>query len=475
MLSFKNIYKDDDNLVIIVKKDKIRDFDFLDDRENGHLRDKVENKEFSIDINHYTRRVFIRVVDENPSEKNYLEKFRLIGSKLTGTLNEYKISSVFIANPDVGSREVLALAEGMILSNYQFLKYRKNAGDKKNSLSEIYISPESIKEEELKEINILCQAVSKARDLVNEPLSHLSAVKLSEEAEKLGKEAGFSVEVLNKPRIEALGMGGLLAVNRGSIDPPTFSIMEWKPENAVNDKPVVIVGKGVVYDTGGISLKPSSSMDTMKSDMSGAAAVISTMFVIASLKIPVHVIGLVPATDNMPDGKARVPGDIINMYDGTTVEVLNTDAEGRLILADGMAYAKKFNPGLVMTIATLTGSAANAIGKYGSVMMGTAEQKMMSEVVKAGEEVYERVAWFPFWPEYDELLKSDIADLKNIGGKEAGAITAGKFLSNFTDTPFIHIDIAGTAYLSSNDGYRLKGGTGTGVRLLFQFLKGMNL
>jgi leucyl aminopeptidase len=307
---------------------------------------------------------------------------------------------------------------------------------------------------------------------VNEPLSYLTAQTLSKEIEALGSKNGFKVEVFNKKKIEALKMGGILAVNRGSQDPPTFSILEYKSAQAKNSEPIVLVGKGVVYDTGGMSLKPTAgSMDSMKSDMGGAAAVIGAINAAAKAELPIHVIGLIPATDNRPGENAYVPGDVVKMYDGSTVEVLNTDAEGRMLLADALAYAKNYKPKVVVDLATLTGAAAMAIGRFGVVAMGTAGDQEFSKLDLAGKECYERVAHFPFWDEFDELLKSTIADQKNIGGREAGAITAGKFLEHFTDYPWIHVDIAGPAFLNSSDHYRSQGGTGVGVRLMYQFLK----
>jgi leucyl aminopeptidase len=322
------------------------------------------------------------------------------------------------------------------------------------------------------ELESLCAAVYWARDLVNEPLSTLTAVELSKEIEKMGKDAGFDVEVFHKKKIESLRMGGLLAVNKGSVDPPTFSILTWKPEKAKNKKPIVLVGKGVVYDTGGLSLKPThDSMDYMKCDMAGAAAVAATLYAIAKNKLPIHVVGLIPATDNRPDGNAYVPGDVVRMYDGTTVEVLNTDAEGRMILADALAWSDKLDPALVIDVATLTGAAHAAIGKYGIVAMGNADRKEMEDLKVSGDKVFERIAEFPFWDDYAELLKSEVADLKNIGGRYAGAITAGKFLEHFTESPYIHLDIAGPSFLKVRDSYRGTGGSGTAVRLLYDFLK----
>jgi leucyl aminopeptidase len=288
----------------------------------------------------------------------------------------------------------------------------------------------------------------------------------------MGKDAGFEVEVLNKAKITALKMGGLLAVNLGSIDPPTFTIMEYKPAGAKNKKPVVLIGKGVVYDTGGLSLKPTpNSMDMMKCDMAGAAAVAGAMYAVAKAKLPVHVIALVPATDNRPGENAYVPGDVITMYNGLTVEMLNADAEGRMILADALAYAQKYKPELVLDFATLTGAAIAAIGMSGLVVMGNADEKTKDQLKQSGFNTFERLAEMPFWDDYDDLIKSDIADMKNIGGPYAGSITAGKFLARYIDYPWMHFDIAGPAFLTAKDSYRPKGGTGVGVRLLFDYFK----
>lgn len=266
-------------------------------------------------------------------------------------------------------------------------------------------------------------------------------------------------------------MGGILAVNRGSIDPPTFTIMEYTPKKAINKKPIVLVGKGIVYDTGGLSLKPTAaSMDRMKSDMSGAALVSATMYAVAKMQLPLHVIALVPATDNRPGENAYTPGDVITMYSGTSVEVLNTDAEGRLVLADALHWAKRYKPELVMDFATLTGAAAAAVGEHGIVCMGTADDNTKESFKKSGARQYERLVEFPLWDEYGDMIKSDIADLKNIGGPTGGAITAGKFLQHFTDYPWMHFDIAGVSFATAKRGYMPSGGTAYGVRMLLDFL-----
>jgi leucyl aminopeptidase len=282
---------------------------------------------------------------------------------------------------------------------------------------------------------------------------------------------GIKVEVFNQKKIETLKMGGLLAVNRGSEEPATFTVMEYNPENAVNKQPLILVGKGVVYDTGGNSLKPTGSMKTMKSDMAGAAVAGTTLYAIAKAKLPVHVLALIPSTDNRINSNALVPDDIITISDGTTVEILNTDAEGRLILADALVYAKKFNPMLVIDLATLTGSAVAAIGTIGAVAMHNGCENFYETLSDCGFKNHERLVSFPMWDDYSEMLKSDIADIKQLGGKEAGAITAAKFLEHFTSYPWIHLDIAGPAFNEKADSYRGIGGTGFGVRLLFDFIK----
>jgi len=288
-----------------------------------------------------------------------------------------------------------------------------------------------------------------------------------------GKDAGYKVEILGKSKIKALKMGGLLSVNQGSTKDPTFSILEYKPAKAKNKKPIVLVGKGIVYDTGGLSLKPTlNSMDIMKCDMGGAAAVAGAIFAVAQAQLPVHIIGLVPATDNQPGPDAYGPGDVITMMDGTRVEVMNTDAEGRLVLADALAYARKLNPELTIDLATLTGSSMAAIGNYAAALMGSASDKVKTDFMNAGTNSWERLVEFPLWDDYENDLESDIADVKNLGSTPlAGVIIAGKFLERFTDYPWLHVDLAGPAFLPSSRGYLPKGGTGFGVNLLFNYFK----
>ena len=474
LLKASDFNKDNTNIYLVSEISHLPKGVF-DEKETEYISKRISEKNQNTVILNKLGHITIvcqHSTNGESTQEKLLEKYRKSGDSLLSILSEYKTESVSIVDASHLQSETLAFAEGMALGNYQFLKYRKDREEKESTLKKIEIVSPDITEKEISELNILCSAVYACRSLVNEPVSFLNAEKLALDFEVMSHAAGVKIEILNKQKIEALKMGGLLAVNFGSIDPPTFSIMEYKPENAVNSKPIVFVGKGVVYDTGGLSLKPTSSMDTMKCDMSGAAAVASAIFAIALAKLPVYVVALVPATDNRPDGNAYVPGDIITMMDGTTVEVLNTDAEGRLILADALTYAKKYDPLLVIDIATLTGAAEAALGRIGIAGMHNNAEKYFSQLVKSSFNVCERIAEFPFWDDYEELLKSEIADLKNIGGKFAGAITAGKFLQHFTEYPWIHLDIAGPAFIDKRDSYRTVGGTGVGVRLLFDFVKG---
>lgn len=400
------------------------------------------------------------------------EKNRRIAADTVEFLKQDKASEkIEILDFTSHKNEIASFLEGLLLANYRFDRHKTN---KKNGyvITDIDIISNQLDKKDLLTIDTLVDAVFHARDFVNEPHSHQTAEKLAKDAKALGDSVGIKTEILNKSKIKSLKMGGVLAVNKGSVDEPRFIIMEYKPKGAKNKKPIVLVGKGIVYDTGGMSLKSTAnSMDFMKADMGGAAAVIGGIYAIAKAKLPVHVVTLVPATDNRPGGNAYVPGDVITMHSGKTVEVLNTDAEGRLVLADALHYAKRYKPELVLDFATLTGAAAAAVGPHGVICMGTADKKEKEQLVRSGDEVCERLVEFPFWEDYDELIDSDIADIKNIGGNYGGAITAGKFLSHFVDYPWLHFDIAGSAFTHKKMHYIPKGGTGVGVRLLFQMIK----
>lgn len=405
-------------------------------------------------------------------EAQVWEYLRKKGHELLSWCNQFGMTDISIDGKIPDSWK-LALAEGLLLSSYAFDKYKNKKLQTRNTLKTVELLDFKDKEG-LRRIKILSEAVSWARDLVNEPPSKLSPQKLSKAFMEMGRKGGFSTEVLQKKQIESLKMGGIMAVNRGSIDPPTFTIMEFKPDNAINKKPFILVGKGVTFDSGGLNIK-TLSMELMKCDMAGAAAVAATIYAVAKSGLPIHVIALVPSTDNKTGPDALAPGDVIEMSDGTTVEVANTDAEGRLILADAIAYAQKYKPHFIVDAATLTGAAMRAIGYPGMVVMGTLGASEKSLLFKAGDSVHERVVEFPLWDEYAEEIKSPVADIKNLGSPLGGAITAGKFLQHFTKgIPWMHLDIAGPAFLEKKDSYRGQGGTGTGVRLLFTFLESLS-
>jgi leucyl aminopeptidase len=440
---------------------------FLNDDEKEYVQKQIKDDKTIVSINQLGRFVHVVNIKNEKDTNKATEDIRLLGDKLQALVKDETTVHVLFTIED--KEKALLLTEGLALANYTFTKHKTDP--KPNKLENIYLSNHDEIKEVVAELENTVAAVYFTRDLINEPFSHLTAKELAESAVQSGKENGMKVTVFNKKKIESLKMGGLLAVNKGSIDEPTFTIMEWNPKNASNKKPIVLVGKGIVYDTGGLSLKPTAnSMDLMKIDMGGAGTVIGAMQAIAANKVNKHVIALIPATDNRPSGNAYAPGDVITMYDGTTVEVLNTDAEGRMVLADALSFAKKYKPKLVIDLATLTGAAVAAIGHYGFVSMHEGAKEEHAELKKVGDEVHERLAEFPFWEDYGELIKSDIADIKNLGGPYGGAITAGKFLAHFADYPFIHIDLPGV-YSKAKYGYRGKGATGMGVRLLYQFIK----
>ena len=462
----KNTISKQDNYIILANKNtKLSSID-LNQNEKKYIKDQQKNNHEIIVLNQYLRKIIIVNPNKIDNKNLFIENIRGLGNKVYNELNS--INVVSIENLEIDKINLYAFIEGLSLSNYQFTNHKSKVKKVKDLTINIINNNNSVSNSELVNLNT---SVKLTKDLVNTPFSHLKATDLAKKAREAGKKSGFKTTIFNKKKIQSLKMGGLLAVNQGSLDEPTFSILEWKPKNAKNKKPIILVGKGIVYDTGGLSLKPTKGMDIMKVDMAGAGTVVGAMHAIASNKLPKHVIGLIPATDNRPSGNAYAPGDVVTMFNKLTVEVLNTDAEGRMILADALSYADKYNPELVIDLATLTGAAARAIGHFGIVSMHKNAGKYHDQLKESGNVTHERLAEMPFWDDYDTLLKSDVADIKNIGGPIAGAITAGKFLSNFINYPWIHLDIAGPAYVESSYGYRGKGATGMGVRLLYNFIK----
>ena len=366
-----------------------------------------------------------------------------------------------------------AWLEGLILADYRFDRYRSADPKRLPALQQLTVLTGRKKEQPALEAAVrqaegLCRGVLLARDLVNEPGNVKSPAYLAEQAQAMAKEVGLQCTVLDRPALEQEGCGALLGVAQGSVREPRLIVLHYR--GAGDERPVALIGKGVVFDAGGISLKPSEKMDQMKMDMAGGAAVLGTLQAAALLKLPINLVGIIPAVENLPSGSAIRPGDILTSLAGKTIEVLNTDAEGRLILADALTYAKRFEPREVIDVATLTGACIIALGHHAAAVLGN-NQGLIRQLQKAGEKSGERCWQLPLWNEYAEQIKSEVADLKNIGGRPAGTITAAAFLQHFAkDYRWAHIDIAGTAWQEKNSDYRPAGATGFGVRLLVEHL-----
>lgn len=409
-----------------------------------------------------------------------LDKIRQAAGTTTSTLRDMGISegaSVMdsIDIPLPLSERYQAYSEGALLALYQYQKYKTIPPEDQHELKALTLllsDKEELRpaQEAVKRGHIVGDAVYFTRDLVNTPSQDKTPTVLADTAKKLSRELGIQCKILSLPELKKLGMGGLLGVAQGSAQPPKFIILEYNAR-AKNQDTIVLVGKGITFDSGGICIKKAKDMDQMKSDMSGGAAVMGAMKAISRMKLPQHVVGLIPCAENMPSGSAIKPGDIIKFYSGKTAEVANTDAEGRLILADALAYAEKYKPSAVIDLATLTGSCVVALGTVVTGMLGNNEE-LKKRVKIAGEKSWERVWELPLWEEYQEQIKSDIADIKNVGGPYAGAITAACFLSKFTEKyPWVHLDIAGTSWCDKNSAYTQKGASGVGVRLLVQLVQ----
>lgn len=459
-----------DNLILLTDSPKKLPDGLFSPRETRFIAEQQKQKVEMIPFNRLDYWVVVQFVPTTKDSGQRLEDCRKAGDRIQQFLNEHKVTEITLFDIDQPVDETIAVAEGMALGSYQFFKYKSDR-EGLNTLDSIGIFSGKVGKREVADLNALVEGVEFTRDLVNEPNSYLTATAFAKEIEAAAGKAGISSELLSKKKLEALQMGGLLGVNKGSFEPPLFIILEYKPRKAVNRKPVVLVGKGIVYDTGGMNLKTESHMENMKTDMAGGAAVAGAMLAIARAKLPVYVVGLIPTTDNRPGPQAIVSGDILKMHNGMTVEVINTDAEGRLILADALSYAKRYDPLLAIDLATLTGSAVRAIGKRAIAGMQSDAAAAFEKLQHCGSEVYERIVELPLWDDYGDELKSQVADLKNLGGAEAGAIIAGKFLQKFTSYPYIHLDIAGPSFLEKRDSYRGQGATGVGVRLLVNFIK----
>jgi leucyl aminopeptidase len=367
--------------------------------------------------------------------------------------------------------QVEAIVTGGKLSTYKFRKHvSKKDEDTTFNQMEIICSKRVAKkvEKSAKQADIIADGVALAKDITNDSGMQVHPSSISLLAQETAKANGFKCKVLDEKTIEKKNMGGLYNVGKGSENPPRLVVMEY---GSKKHPTVAIVGKGMVFDSGGLSLKPSQGMEVMKSDKSGAAVVIGVMQAAAQLKLPIHLIGIAPLAENMPSGRSYKPGDVIYTMSGKSVEVLNTDAEGRLILADGLTYAHQYKPKYIIDIATLTGACMIALGSHAAGLIGN-DRTLIGNLAKAGESVGERLWELPLYDEYKEQMKSDIADIKNVGGRYGGCITAAAFLSSFVEGhKWAHIDIAGTAWSTENKGYLNKGATAFGVRLIVEFLR----
>ena len=383
--------------------------------------------------------------------------------------------------PDVSTLELAqAMTEGALLGTYQFTAYRTNSnGDDAGRVDRMtVIEPAAGAQADVKEGVrrglAAAEAASFVRDLCNHPSNVMTPSRIAAEARQISKERSVRLKILERRDAEKLGMGAFLGVARGSHEPPKFIVLEYSGapsrRNGRQRGPIVLVGKTITFDTGGISLKPAENMEQMKADMTGGAEVLAAVRAASRLRLPLHVIGILPATENMPGGRAIKPGDILKTLSGLTVEVQNTDAEGRLILADGLNYATRLKPSAIVDIATLTGACVVALGQFAIGMFGNNEP-LKSRIQRSGLKAGERVWEMPLWEDYFEQLKSDVADMRNIGGRGGGMITAALFLSKFVgDCPWVHLDIASTDWSERERAYIPKGPTGIGTRLLIQFL-----
>ena len=362
------------------------------------------------------------------------------------------------------------LVEGALLGSYRFDRLKSDK--KRINLAGIsfFTGTARIDQSVVTRAQVMTEGTILARDLANLPANLLTPAKLADEARKLGRKHGIPVEVLSENELKKLKMGALLSVGKGSENRPRMVVWNYKGGRA-KDAPIVFVGKGVTFDTGGISLKPVEKMGAMKGDMGAAGAVISLIPILGNLKPRVNVVGITPLVENMPSGSAYRPGDVLTVSDGKTIEVISTDAEGRLILADALVYAGRFKPKYVVDIATLTGACMVALGVHICAgVMGT-DQPLIERLVRAGAQSGERLWQLPLWSEYKNLIKSPVADMKNSGGRWGGAITAGSILSNFAESyRWAHVDMAGMDNEEKQHPYRSKGATGWGVRLLSQFI-----
>ena len=459
----------------------------IDKKSDGLISELIENGDFQAKPSQisviYTRGSLpakrIALVGFGKHSEFNLEKLRAAFAKALQHLRNLNIKEAATSInlnliPRKKDQVAQAVAEGSLLGLYQYTPFKTVGREDLKDMEQLNIITDekdfSLIESAIKKAQIITQAVYFARDLVSAPSNEMTPSIMAQKAREIARKKNVSCKVLDKEKMKEMGMNALLAVASGSNEEPKFIILEYAGGKK-SAAPIVLVGKGLTFDSGGISIKPSDKMEEMKSDMSGGAAVMGVIMAAADLHLSLNIIGFIPATENMPGGTAYKPGDILKSYSGKTIEVLNTDAEGRLILADALAYASEFKPEVVIDVATLTGACIVALGDDVIGMLGT-DDKLKSEIDRAAQTTGELVWELPLWEGYHELIKSDIADYKNSSGRSAGTITAAAFLSKFTgDAPWVHLDIAGPAWTNKEKTYIPKGASGVAVRLLVEFLR----
>ncbi|MGB2692404.1 MAG: leucyl aminopeptidase [Thermodesulfobacteriota bacterium] len=399
---------------------------------------------------------------------------RKAGILVIKKIKDISTSAVFGSEFSNSTGDISSISEGLLLGSYEFSKYKSDHSDK-SKIEKITFSSKKIKaanfSEEIEFARLIADSTNLARDLVNEPPVYLTPTKLAEVASQVAKEGGLKCEIFDYAEIEKRGMNGLMAVSSGSEEPPRFIHLTYEPTKKTR-KSIAVVGKGITFDSGGLCLKPAGSMLTMKMDMGGSAVVLGVMKAIAVLKPSVMVHGLIASSENMTGGKAYKPDDVINAYNGKTIEVINTDAEGRVVLSDALSYAVELKVDEIVDLATLTGACMVGLGSYTAGVMGN-DQKLIDKIRNASDSVGEKTWQLPMDDELRAEIKSSVADIKNAGSRMGGAITAAMFLEHFVgDVPWAHIDIAGPAFMEKDSLYNPIGGTGFGVRTIIKYLSG---
>src|SRR6266550_351394 len=459
----------------------------LDAAVGGMITDVIETEEFAAKQGETAyfhvsskslkaRRVLLIGCGERSSYK--AAQITQMSGTATRFLRGKSIKTIAIAPRAAGDAEKIAqtVAVGAVMGLFELDKYRTKDKEKRELKSVTVVIEGADKKAVQRGADrgrIIGESTNFTRDLANEPGGHMTPTILASRAKEVAKEFGLSIDILDQKQMEKLGMGSLLGVSRGSDEPPKLIVLKYEPSRFRSRKGdlLALVGKGITFDSGGISLKPGENMELMKYDMTGAATVIGTMRAIAQLKPAISVLGIAPCSENLPSGKATKPGDVLRAMTGKTIEVINTDAEGRLVLADAIAYAKKLGATQIIDMATLTGAVSIALGDVNTAILGT-DQILIDQVIEAGKEVGEKFWQLPLDSEYTNQIKSDIADIKNVGGKKAGTITAAAFLKEFADdTSWAHLDIAGTAWGDTAQPFRSKGPTGVAVRTLIEFIE----